>query len=679
MKYSQTVDLKTTFDGLILEAHNSGYAPGGTIWTIKTYSEKLLYASRWNHTRDTILNGADLLDSSGNPTSSLLRPTSVITNLDLIGSPEPHRKRTEHFSDTLKRAIQSNSTVLIPVEIGGKLLEILVLINNFLYDNMKTGIKTDIPVCLTSFSKGRSITYAKSMLEWLSSQILKTWESRDNRSPFDLISRLKIVNADDLNNHPGVKICLVSEVEALLSQAINKLCSKEKITIILTERHANIPSDHPLSKLNEKWQQALKNGSRSALDGNPIQFTDHLSLNLIKTSVLSQKDAEEARRSITERNAEREKIIQDYSSQESSVNKTTLLYNDGSSEDEEEEEGIDVLNLSRRSASVVAKIDIPVDMLVQSNTKDKIRMFPFHPVKLKSDDYGNIVDFKQFLPQEENYENNQSTKRENAEDYDEDDDEEDDPYEVPDPRMRSKRRKRKSNHKPLENYDDISYLDPMKSDIYRRVVVQTKVNIRCSLVLVDLTSVVNSRSLSIIWPTLKPRKIVVLPSVTPKDKSVLSNLSKRSVDIVETKFNTSLEMDTSFKSLDISIDPALDQLLNWQRISKSYTVAHVVGKLIGEKDPKTSHREKIILKPLSNPLALHTGSSLRIGDVRLPELKKRLASENHIAEFQGEGTLVVDGKVLVRKINDAETIVDGFPSDVFYKVKSAVADMLANV
>lgn len=680
VKYSQTVDLKNKFDGLSLEAHNSGYAPGGTIWTIITSSEKILYAPRWNHTRDTILNSADLLDNTGNPTSSMMHPTSVITNLSIIGSAEPQRKRVEHFTDTMKRAIQMNNSLLVPVEVGGKLLEVLVLVNNFLYENMRGGLKYDIPVFLISYSRGRSLTYAKSMLEWLSSQVIKTWESRDNRSPFDVVSRLRIITPEELGGYTGQKICLVSEVDDILSQTINKLCSKDKVTIILTERHPNTPAQHPLRKLNDKWQQAIKNGSRSALDGNPISISDSMSLRIMKRTILNKKDAEKVREMIKTRNEVREKIIEEYTAKtnDKAQTKTILFDVDDESSDEE---GVDSMDARGKNGSGNVKVEIPVDITSNDSvsTNEKHLMFPFHPAKLKSDDYGDVVNLKRFLPQEESYDQAQSLKQSYSNnDYDEDDD--DDTYEVLDSRI-NKSKKRKTDHNPRkqENNDDISYLDPLKSDIYKRAIVETKVNIRCSLVYIDLTSIVNARSIAIIWPAIKPRKVIVLPSAAPVDNQVVVNLAKRNIDILVTEFNNSVEMDTSVKAIDISIDPSLDQLLNWQRISKSFTVAHVVGKLLTETDPKAPHREKVILKPLSNPLALHSGSSLRIGDVRLPELKRRLTAENHKAEFQGEGTLVIDGKVLVRKINDAETIVDGSPSDVFYKVKSAVSDMLANV
>ncbi|OXT09618.1 hypothetical protein B9K03_12250, partial [Rothia sp. Olga] len=67
------------------------------------------------------------------------------------------------------------------------------------------------------------------------------------------------------------------------------------------------------------------------------------------------------------------------------------------------------------------------------------------------------------------------------------------------------------------------------------------------------------------------------------------------------------------------------------------------------------------------------------GDVRLAELKRKLTEQNYVAEFKGEGTLVIDDQVAVRKINDGETIIDGSPSELFDTVKTLVTDMLAKI
>ncbi|KAG4216691.1 hypothetical protein PC116_g34828, partial [Phytophthora cactorum] len=79
---------------------------------------------------------------------------------------------------------------------------------------------------------------------------------------------------------------------------------------------------------------------------------------------------------------------------------------------------------------------------------------------------------------------------------------------------------------------------------------------------------------------------------------------------------------------------------------------------------------------------------LHVGDLRLADLRKAMQQSGHTAEFRGEGTLLVDGSVVVRKTTagriDVESIglpTDGGPATqlggTFYAVKKTVYESLA--
>lgn len=207
LKYSQLVDLRSRYDGLTLLAYNAGVCPGGSIWCISTYSEKLVYAKRWNHTRDNILNAASILDATGKPLSTLMRPSAIITTLDRFGSSQPFKKRSKIFKDTLKKGLSSDGSVIIPVDMSGKFLDLFTQVHELLFESTKINAHTQVPVLILSYARGRTLTYAKSMLEWLSPSLLKTWENRNNTSPFEIGSRIKIIAPNELSKYPGSKIC----------------------------------------------------------------------------------------------------------------------------------------------------------------------------------------------------------------------------------------------------------------------------------------------------------------------------------------------------------------------------------------------------------------------------------------------------------------------------------------
>lgn len=59
-----------------------------------------------------------------------------------------------------------------------------------------------------------------------------------------------------------------------------------------------------------------------------------------------------------------------------------------------------------------------------------------------------------------------------------------------------------------------------------------------------------------------------------------------------------------------------------------------------------------------------------VGDVRLSEFRKILQAEGIQAEFKGEGVLVCNGHVAVRKTGTGQLLVEGLLSLDYYKIRS---------
>lgn len=702
LKFSQLVDLRSKFDGLTLVAYNSGVSPGGSIWCISNYSEKLIYARRWNHTRDMILNGASLLDGSGKPISTLLRPSAIITTFGKFGSSRPHAKRMRCFKDSMRQALSSNGSILIPVEMGGNFLDLLVSVHDFLYEGSKNKLYGQVPVVLVSYSRARALTYAKSMLEWLSSSAIKTWESRDNSTPFDLGRAFHVATPEELTNYSGSKICFVSQVDFLVDDVIKQLCQLERTTVILPRTNQGYPS--PLSTLYKKWEQASK--QQNLEEGKPVSYSGHITLKNVKLDPLMNKGLETYREHITERRDKRKELATTLIREAKKTNSIETFaggaangpsgalglggIGEGDSDEEEEEDNLmGILRDGATTQTGKQNIEIPTDIYIKEGAPAKHKMFPFQPTRIKRDDYGSIIDFSMLIP---NDDESNKTKRPSSEEIEE----EKDPYDLMDPRRVTTKRSRKddgknNSSKNDENWDSIEYLDAMKNPV-KRTESSSKVNVKCLVTFINLESLVDQRSATIIWPALKPKKILLLGPPETQVESPMMSMRKRDIELTAIPWNKDVHFDTTIKSLDISVDPELDQLLKWQGVSDGYTVAHVIGKLVKEKpqvgmaqknaqDQKQQlHRTRLVLKPLKTTSRLaHTTGSLSIGDVRLAELKRVLTAQHHRAEFKGEGTLVVDGKVAVRKINDVETIVDGAPSELFYQVKKSITDMLAKI
>lgn len=701
LKYSQLVDLRSKFDGLTLVAYNSGVSPGGSIWCISTYMEKLIYAPRWNHSRDAILNGASLLDSSGKPISTLLRPSAIITTFDKFGSARPHARRMRYFKDCMRQALSSNGSILIPVDMGGNFLDLLVSVHDFLYESSKNKLYTQVPVILVSYSRGRALTYAKSMLEWLSASAIKTWESRDNRTPFDLGRRFHVATPEQLSDYPGSKICFVSQVESLVDTVIKYLCQLDRATILLPGFNNSCSS--ALSSMYKKWEQASK--QQNLEEGKPVSYSGNITLKSLKLDSLANKELEHYLEQITERRNRRQELTNTLIREARKTNSIETFaggaqngqpgslglsgINEGDFDDEEEEDNL--MGMLRDSTSAPTgkqAIEVPTDIYIQEGAPAKHKMFPFQPPRVKRDDYGTLIDFSMLIPSEDE---SSGIKRPSSEEAEE----EKDPYDLMDPRRLTVKRFRKDdgdeNPSTEENWDSVECLDAMRNPV-KRTESSSKVNVKCMVNFINLESIVDQRSATVIWPALKPKKILLLGPPEAQIEPPMLTLRKRDIELASMPLNKDVQFDTTIKSLDISVDPELDQLLKWQGISDGYTVAHVIGKLVKEKpqggksqqqaqeQKQQLHRTRLVLKPLKTTSRHHHRSgSLSIGDVRLAELKRVLAAQRHRAEFKGEGTLVVDGQVAVRKVSDGETVVDGAPSELFYLVKKSVTDMLAKI
>lgn len=714
IKFSQMIDLRSKFDGLSFVAYSSGVNIGGSIWCIMCNAEKLLYAPLWNHAKDILINGTSAIDTNGKPLSTAMKPSTIITSFEKFGSTIPYRKRSINFKDTLEKSLQNGGSVLIPANISGKLLDLLVLTKEFLYENSIDRKYNNLNILLISYSRGRIITYVRSMLEWFSASLLKTWNRRDNNTPFDFNSQFHVIYPDQLQKYKGPKICFVSDVNVLLDEVISKLCTDEKMTVLLTSlsnMDTNIPfndeSDETdiIKSLQNHW--ALAN----VAEGTKVPCDYQTKICKISRKTLKGKDLETYSSKLEQKREDRQKLElqlrKDASKSIGGLKNTggNFDFEVESDDDEDDYENDNLLNLlSAKDKTVVQKKETPIDMIVNARATNKHQMFQFYPNKLKQDEYGTIIDFSQFIPKEdENSIEADSLKRtlEESEGKANNNEEEEEGY---DPNQlakslttNSKKRQKNGTNIDEKKYDNIDYLKSNSNPqrITRKV---TPFQIKCSLSYINMDNFIDKRSTVVIWPTFKPRKIVLLAPQSSQNQDIIQVLNKKNIDISMLAPNTLTEFNTTIKTLDISIDAELEKLLKWQRISDDHTVAHLTGILVREspsiktengsdqdvKDSKSNRNfehYKMVLKPLvdNHPAFLHAGSSIKIGDVRLTEIKRKLALLNHKAEFRGEGILVVDNRVAVRKLSDGETVVEGPPSKLYESVKKIVTDMLATI
>ncbi|KAK7680655.1 hypothetical protein QCA50_016220 [Cerrena zonata] len=441
LKYNQAL---TLFDGrIVMTPHNAGHTLGGTFWLITKRLEKIIYAPSWNHSKDSFLNSASFLSTStGNPLSSLIRPTVLITNTDL-GSSMSHKKRTEKFLQLVDATLANGGAVLLPTTLSGRFLELLHLVDEHLQG-------APIPVYFLSYSGTRVLSYASNFLEWMSSQLFKSYEdfaagdaTGQSKLPFNPAKVDLLLDPDELIQLAGPKIVFASGIDLkngdMSSQALQYLCQDEKTTIILTEK-THFGSEGSINaQLFKSWYNLAKKkqGGQAPEDGVAVPFEETISLDSwTREEKLIGGELAEFQQRIN--NQRQQKLLAKVrEKQNENLLNTDSLNAEDSSEDEDEgnttdEERTDeqTADPSKATPSINNGLDSkaiavnqlsahetfitdyvkesleayrPLDIKITYKLRPRQAMFPYisNNYKQNFDDYGEVIDVKSFQKADE--------------------------------------------------------------------------------------------------------------------------------------------------------------------------------------------------------------------------------------------------------------------------------------
>ncbi|KIW16601.1 hypothetical protein PV08_03789 [Exophiala spinifera] len=256
----------------------------------------------------------------------------------------------------------------------------------------------------------------------------------------------------------------------------------------------------------------------------------------------------------------------------------------------------------------------------------------------------------------------------------------------------------------------------------------SEVTVNARLAFVDFAGLHDQRSLQMLIPLIGPKKLI-LTSGNPSDTLALASDCKELLGVkaagVEEETSTEIFTPQEGQTIDASVDTnawvvklsrELAKTLRWQNV-KNMGVVTIQGQLKAEGEQKAdveddpqSKKQKIdteassqttpqpglsiqpVLDVLPASLAASTRSvsqAIHVGDLRLAELRRIIAMDGHTAEFRGEGTLLVDGMIAVKKVGSGRIIVEGAPlgvtamststADNFTRVKQKVYEGLAVV
>lgn len=236
---------------------------------------------------------------------------------------------------------------------------------------------------------------------------------------------------------------------------------------------------------------------------------------------------------------------------------------------------------------------------------------------------------------------------------------------------------------------------PMKATF-----TKSSITLKMKLTSIDFSGIHDQRSLQMLIPLIKPRKLI-LTGGTESETMTLADTCRKLLaasDLGQPKADTKIVFAPSIgEAVDASVDTNawtiklsqdLFRKLQWQTI-RQLGIVTINGRLELEEqsteqpqDPEAK-RQKIddanestakantkeqtsqvapILKDLPTNLAgpkRLTNQPLHVGDLRLAELRKIMQADGHTAEFKGEGTILVDGLIAVRKSGIGKIEIEG--------------------
>jgi cleavage and polyadenylation specificity factor subunit 2 len=233
----------------------------------------------------------------------------------------------------------------------------------------------------------------------------------------------------------------------------------------------------------------------------------------------------------------------------------------------------------------------------------------------------------------------------------------------------------------------------------------TTVQVNLRIAHVDFAGLHDQRSLSMLIPLIQPRKIVLVGG-TESETAWLAEECKQKLasrsgsaeagimdDIFTPVVGETVSASMGTHAWTVKLSETLVRRLHWQNV-KGLGIVTLMGHLEATVPQDQSvteaarRKRQKMLKEDIEPVNLErttpdsastkevpptldilpaamvaetrsVAQPLHVGDLRLADLRKVLQSTGHTAEFRGEGTLVIDGLVAVRKLATGQVEVEG--------------------
>lgn len=366
--------------------------------------------------------------------------------------------------------------------------------------------------------------------------------------------------------------------------------------------------------------------------------------------------------------------------------------------------------------------------------KGKEKIFPFQAKKRRADDFGELIRPEDFARAEE--EDNvvgealrgEAAKKENAIGQKR---RWDDIINVADSSKPGGNQKRQAGGEGRgeaeePESDSEPEEDPDQVDGPSKVIIESDtLELRCKIAFVDFSGLHDRRTIQQLLPLIKPRKLIFVGGEeTETDElaeivrlSLNANMeTTNTIDVFTPAIGIVINASVDTNAWTVKLSRGMVRNLRWQNVRGMGVVA-ITGRLAAaslDSDPKeeetpakkkarldapavpVSSQDKISITPVLDVVPANMATAVRsvaqpfhVGDLRLADLRKLMNAGGMQAEFRGEGVLVINGTVAVRKTATGQIEVDGgvygnmdarnSDSATFYRVKRQIYEGLAVV
>jgi cleavage and polyadenylation specificity factor subunit 2 len=259
------------------------------------------------------------------------------------------------------------------------------------------------------------------------------------------------------------------------------------------------------------------------------------------------------------------------------------------------------------------------------------------------------------------------------------------------------------------------------------------------LAYVDFAGLHDKRSLQMLIPLIRPRKLILVSGMKDETLALAADCRRlltaggedKTMNVYTPEIGNTIEASVDTNAWAVKLTNSLIKRLHWQKV-KGLGIVTLTGRLAaaaplqidhaaeeeggnkkqkmlegGEGEKQEEHNEESlalqkvqetrkvalpILDVVPTNLASATRSAtqpLHVGDLRLADLRKIMLSTGYTAEFRGEGTLLIDGSVAVRKLGTGRIEVESVGTssgaasaqqrNTFFTVKTKIYEGLAVV